>query len=207
MSIFSKITGAISSFQSVMGLISSSLASDVVCIMDENGRQVFETARALRAMGQDESEFFQHPLETGNKITDYKIDKPKVVQMAVIIPSDDYGYSYTQLSRAKELGTTFTIQTKARTYNNMAIQAMPHEEGEQWGDCIAVSITFLEVQWYQATIEALPAKEVAVSPKSKAAGGSAKPDADTVKSGQQRSKDASPANSAKATTILGGWLQ
>lgn len=206
MSIFSKITGAISSFQSVMGLISSSLATDVVCIMNEDGRQVFETARALRAMCQDDSELFQHPLETGNKITDFKIDKPKVVQLAVIIPSDDYGYAYTQLAHAKELGTTFTVQTKARTYSNMVIQAMPHEEGEQWGDCIAVSITFVEVQWYQATVETLPAKDVAVSPKSKAAGGSAKPDADTVKSGQQRGKDASAANTKKANSVLYDWI-
>lgn len=201
MSIFSKITGAISSFQSVMSLLSSSLASDVVCIMDEDGRQLFETARAVRAMCQDDSELFQHPLETGNKTTDFKIDKPKVVQLAVVIPADDYSYAYPQLAKAKVDGKTFSVQTKARVYNDMVIQAMPHEEGEQWGDCLAVAITFVEVQWYQATVEMLPAKEVARSKKT-----GAKSDADTVKSGQQRASDASAANSGKATTILGGWF-
>lgn len=200
MSIFSKITGAISSYQSVMSLMSSSLATDVVCIMDEDGRQVFETARALRAMCQNDSELFQHPLETGNKITDYKIDKPKIVQLAVIIPVDDYTNAYNQLTEAKKAGKTFIVQTKARVYENMIIQSMPHEEGEQWGDCLAVSITFIEVQWYQATIEMLPAKEVAASEKT-----GAKSDADTVKSGQQRGKDASSANASKANSVLYDW--
>lgn len=203
MSILSQLAGAVSSFQSVMGLISSSLAVDVVCIMDEDGNQVFETARAMRAMCQDDSELFQHPLETGNKITDYKIDKPKVVQLALIIPADDYGYSYTQMARAKELSTSFIVQTKARTYSNMVIQAMPHEEGEQWGDCIALAVTFVEVEWYQATVEMLPAKEVAAS--TKAANAGAKPDADTVKSGQQRASDASAANSSKANSAWYDW--
>lgn len=201
MSIFTKIAGAISSYQSVMSLMSSSLATDVVCIMNEDGKQVFETARAMRAMCQDDSELFQHPLETGNKITDYKIDKPKVVQLAVIIPVDDFTGAYNQLSQAKKDGTTFVVQTQARAYENMVIQSMPHEEGEQWGDCLAVSITFVEVQWYKATVEMLPAKEVAKSKKT-----GAKSDADTNKSGQKRGKDASDANANKSKSILAGWF-
>lgn len=200
MSIFTKIAGAFSSFNSAMSLISSSLASDVVCVMDENGRQVFETARAVRAACQDDSELFQHPLETGNKITDYKIDKPKVVQLGVVIPIDDFTGTYKQLVDAKKAGTTFSVQTQARVYENMVIQSMPHEESEQWGDCLAVSITFVEVQWYKATVEMLPAKEVAKSKKT-----GAKSDADTKKSGQKRGADASDANSKKANSVWYDW--
>lgn len=205
MSTFSKAMGAISSFQSVMGLLSSSFAVDVVCIMDENGKQVFATARIMRAMVQDESELFQHPLETGNQITDFKIDKPKVIQLAVVIPSDGYSNVYSQLSKAKTDGLSFVVQTRAGTFPDMVIQALPHEEGAQWGDCLAMSLTLAEVQWYSSTVEMLPAKEVAVSSKSAAAGGTAKPDADTVKSGQQRTPDASNAKTAKASSVLYDW--
>ena len=205
MSIFSKISGGISSFQSVMGLLSSSFAVDVVCVLNENGNQVFETARIVRAAVNNDSELFQHPLETGNKITDYKIDKPKVVQLAAIIPSDGYSDAYAALAQAKVNGISFIVQTRAASYSNMVIQSMPHEEGEQWGDCLALAVTFVEVQWYQATVETLPAKEVAAS--TKAANAGAKPDADTIKSGQQRASDASAANSAKANSAWYDWTR
>lgn len=202
MGLMTQLAGGVSSYQSVMNLINSTLAADVVCILDENGKQLFESARIMRLAVQDDSELFQHPLETGNKITDFKIDKPKVVQLAVVIPVDDFTYSFTQLTTAKAKGTTFSVQTFAKTYNNLIIQSMPHEESEQFGDCLAVSITLVEVQWYVASVESLPAKEVAAKKKT-----GAKSDADTKKAGQQRASDASASNSNKADSILYGWTR
>lgn len=198
--------GYVSNFQSVMGLINSSLAQDVVYVGDENGNQLFTLARIMRAGVNLDSEIFEHPLETGNKIADFKIDKPVVIQLALLIPTESYQNVYAQIRQAKTEGTELIIQTRADTYTNMIIQAMPHEESVEIGDCLSMSCTFREVQWYTANIETLPAKEVSVSTKSAAAGGTAKPDADTVKQGQKRATDASPGTQQKSESILHGWF-
>lgn len=198
--------GYVSNFQSVMGLINSSLAQDVVYIGDENGNQLFTLARIMRAGVNLDSEIFEHPLETGNKIADFKIDKPTVVQLGLMIPTESYQNAYDQMRQAKTNGTSLIVQTRAGTYENMVIQAMPHEESPEYGDCLAMSCTLREVQWFTATIETLPAKEVAVSSKSAAAGGNAKPDADTVKQGQKRAMDASSGTVQKSESILHGWF-
>lgn len=201
-----KAYGYVSSFQSVMGLINSTLAQDVVYIGDTEGNQLFTLARIMRAGVNLDSEIFEHPLETGNKIADFKIDKPTVIQLGMMVPTESYQNVYAQIRQAKTEGTELIVQTRADTFTNMIIQAMPHEESVEVGDCLAMTITFREVQWYTANIETLPAKEVAVSPKSAAKGGSAKPDADTIKQGQKRAMDASSGTQKKSESILHGWF-
>lgn len=201
-----KAAGYNSTFQSVMGLINSSLAQDVVYIGDESGNQLFTLARIMRAGVNLDSDIFEHPLETGNKIADFKIDKPVVIQLGLMVPTESYQNVYAEMRQAKTEGTTLIVQTRADTYTNMIIQAMPHEESGEIGDCLAMSCTFREVQWYTANIETLPAQEVAVSPKSAAAGGNAKPDADTVKQGQKRATDASSGTQQKSESIIHGWF-
>jgi len=201
--ILTQLSGAVSSFKSAMSLLTSSLSVDVVRVTDSEGRQVFAMARALKAGVMDDSEFFQHPLEDGNKTTDFKIDKPKTIQLGVMIPTDTYQPVYSSLVDAKVRGEQFIIQTRAGTFTNMVIKAMPHEESAEYGDCLVMQLTFEEVKWYATTVEMLPAKEVAGSKKS--ASGKAKQDADTKKLGQKRATDASASTSKRADSILYGW--
>lgn len=206
MSFLTQAAGYVTTFQSVMGLINSTLAQDVVYIGDENGNQLFSNARVMRAGVNLDSEIFEHPLENGNKIADFKIDKPVVIQLGLMIPTSSYNDDYSSMRQAKKEGTTLIVQTRAGTYSNMIIQAMPHEEAVEYGDCLAMSCTLREVEWYTANIETLPAKEVAVNPKSAATGGTAKPDADTVKQGQKRATEASAGTQKKQESILHGWF-
>jgi len=74
---------------------------------------------------------------------------------------------------------------------------------------VAVTLTLKEVVWFTATIETMPAKEVAVSSKSAKTGGTAKPDADTVKQGQKSTSDATAATQSKSSSVLkdmAGWF-
>lgn len=201
MSFLTKAAGVLSSYQSVMNFINSTYAQDVVFIADSKGNQLFEVARIMKAGVNLDTEIFEHPLETGNKIADFKIDKPTIVQLGIMLPTDAYGNTYSQLRQAKADGTQFTITTRAGVYENLIISAMPHEESPEYGDCLAMSITFREVQWYTAVIETLPAKEVAANPKT-----GAKSDASTVKQGQKRATEASTTTQKKQESILHGWF-
>ncbi|XAO54182.1 tail fiber protein [Yersinia phage vB_YenM_P744] len=198
--VLTQLMGSVSNYQSVAGLFNSSLAVDVVRITTAEGKQLFTLARAIKAGVNPESELFEHPLETGNKIIDFKIDKPIVVQLGVLIPTESYESIYNEILQAKTLGTELVVQTRASTYSNLIIQAMPHEESPDYGDTLAMSITLREVQWFNPNPESLPAKQVSANPKT-----GAKSDADTLKQGQQRPTDASQGTQKKAESILHGW--
>ena len=199
--ILTQLTGAISSFRSAMGLLTSSLSVDVVRITDSKGRQVFAEARAMKAGVLRDSELFQHPLETGSKTTDYKIDKPVVIQLGVLVPIDTYSSVYGSLVDAMKNGEQFIVQTKAGAFPNMIIKTIPHEESSEYGDCLAMQIGFEEVLWYDTNTQTLPAKSVAGTKKA----GGAKQDADTSKLGQKRATDASSSTQKRSKSVLYGW--
>ncbi len=185
MGILNQLIGAVQAASSIIG---SSLARDVVRIMDSDGNSLFPTARIMRATVREESTFFEHPLEDGSKVADHKIDKPVEIQLAVIITDDSYGEAYSAMRDAKKNGTAFVVQTKTGSYSNQYIQSMPHEETPDAGDSIAIALTFREVQWFSAEVQTLPATEVA--PTGKGANAAAKQDASTVKQGQKKTTDA-----------------
>lgn len=207
MSFLTQALNAVSTFQSVMSLISSSSASDVVKIMDENGNQLFTAARAMRCSVNPDSNIFEHPLEDGSTIADFAIDLPVVIQLAAVLPLDGYESTYQQLLDAKRDKTVLLVQTRTHTHENMVIKSMPHEESPEMGDCVAITLTLREVQWYTPTIDTLPAKEVSAKPAGKKTQGKSnvKSDASTVKGGQKNTTDAKSGTVKRSQSILKGW--
>lgn len=189
MGVFNQLISAVQAASSILG---SSLARDVVRITDENGNQLFVGARIMRATVREESTFFEHPLEDGNKVIDQKIMKPVEIQLAVIMPGDAYGAAYTAIRNAYVQSTPLIVQTKTGSYPNQYLQSIPHEETPEAGDSVVIALNFREVQWYKADVQTLPAKEVAASKKSPA-GVKSKPDASTVKRGQVKTAEVAPA--------------
>lgn len=202
--ILSTIVQQVSNFRSVASLFSSSLSVDVVRIVDTEGKQMFMDARAMKAGVNPDSTIFEHPLETGNKVADFKIMKPIVAQLGLMIPTDSVTNVYAEIKQCWEQGTELTLQTRAGTYTNLIIQSLPHEESGEYGDTLAMSLTLREVQWYTGTIETLPAKSVSGS--TGAVNKGAKSNADTVAQGQKRATDASDSSNKKKESILHGWF-
>lgn len=201
MSSFSDLMNTASGSLSSYNMVMSSFAVDVVRITDEFGAQMFTECRAMRAAVNRSSDLCEHPLETGNTIADFKIIKPNVAQLTMFIPADAYGSVYSDIEQAYVNSTSLIVQTRASSYADMVITDMPHDEAPDLGDTVAVTLTLKEVQWFTSTVETMPAKEVAVSSKSAKTGGTAKPDADTVKQGQKRPSDASPAIQTKSSSV------
>jgi len=209
MSSFSDLMNTASGAVSSYSLYASSLAVDVVRITDENGAQLFSLARSMRAAMNRSSDLCEHPLETGNKIADFKIIKPNVAQLTMFIPGDAYGTVYKDIEQAYVSSASLIVQTRASSFANMVITDMPHDEAPDLGDVVAVTLTLKEVIWFTSSVETMPAKEVAVSSKSAKTGGTAKPDADTVKQGQKRTSEATESTKSKSTSLLKdikGWF-
>lgn len=185
MSLVNQIIGAAQAASSIIG---SSLARDVVRIMDADGKPLFAVADIMRATVREESLFFEHPLENGSKVADHIIEKPIEIQLAVIISGDAYGAAYASMQQARRKGKAFIVQTKTATYADQYIQSMPHEETPEAGDSVAIALTFRQVQWFNSEIQSLPATEVA--PNGKGDNTAAKQDASTVKQGQKKTTDA-----------------
>lgn len=192
---------------SAMSLFNSSAAVDVVRVLSDGG-QVFSSARIMRATINDDSDLFSHPLENGNKITDFKIDLPIAIQLVVILPTLDFDSTYKNLKKAKAEGTEFIIQTRADSYQHMVIKSLPHEESPEYGDCLAITISFREVQWFVPVVETLPRREVAPQPKSAKTQGKTgvKPNADTVKSGQKNGKAVTGAPKESVLKSVSKWI-
>lgn len=182
MGIFNQLVGAA---QAASAIIGSSLARDVVRITNADGQALFPEARIMRATVREEAVFFEHDLEDGSKVADYRILKPVEIQLAVIITGDAYGSAYNALREGFHNGTAYVVQTKTGSYANQYLQAMPHEETPEAGDSIAIALNFRETRFFTADIQALPRTEVAADKKS---GG--KQDASKVKQGQKKGTEA-----------------
>lgn len=192
---------------SIMSILGSSSAYDVVRIISKAG-PAFETARIMRATINNDSDIFSHPIEDGNTITDFKVELPIQIQLAVIIPAEDFENAYRNLRQAKAIGSEFIIQTRADSYERMVIKSMPHEESPEIGDCLGLSITFQEVKWFKPSVESLPATEVSAKPNSKTNGTSTsvKSDADTVKTGQKQPTPATDNTQSSVLKKMEGWF-
>jgi len=205
MSSFSDLMNTASGAMSSYSMAMASFAVDVVRITDEFGAQLFTEARAMRAAVNRSSTLCEHPLETGNTAADFKVIKPNVAQLTMFIPADAYGSVYQEIEQAYTDSTSLIVQTRASSFANMVITDMPHDEAPDLGDTVAVTLTIKEVVWFTTSTETMPAKEVAVSPKSANTGGTAKPDADTVKQGQKSATDATATTQSKSESVIHGW--
>lgn len=166
----------------------STNAQDVIAVLTEDFTQVFVNARALKLSVNRSSKAMDHPLETGAVITDHRVINPNVAELSVIIASSDYRAVYQQIADLFNKGTLLTVQTRVDSFTSMMIEKMPHEEGPDIYDGVAVAISLKEAKFVTAQFSTLPPKKVA-RPK----------DADTVKRGQQQPTD-------KPRSILSEWF-
>lgn len=158
---------------------------DVVGIYDDGFRQLFETARPIKAAVKEDSKLMEHPVETGATITDFSIILPVEIELSLIASGvDEYRAVYGQIRRAFTSRTVLAVQTWTGLYQNMLIQAMPHEEDPALADAIAIALKLKEVKIVEAQYAQLAARQVR-NPSH----------ASTVNRGQQQPQQATTARS------------
>ena len=117
---------------------------DVTAILDENGEQLFSTAKILKASTSPSNTFAQHTVEDGTVVSDNKIINQVRISMTLILDPNDYQNVYKAIQDASNNTTVLSIQTRVATFNNMYIEGYPSEESAAIYDTVSMSIDFVE---------------------------------------------------------------
>ena len=130
---------------------------DVVGVFDSNFGQVFENARPIRATVNPRAKIMDHPLESGQVVSDYKIILPLEIKLPVIIPPEFAQDTYLEIWNYWQTSELLSVQTNAGNYPNMVIIEPPHEERPDRFGSLTMELVFRQVQVIQSTSSFSPA--------------------------------------------------
>lgn len=150
---------------------------DAVAVYDQTFRQIFVTARPLKASVNPPSKLMQHPIENGSVITDFRVLLPIEIELSMLLTGDEYASMYQQIYNTYLRGDLLIVTTKVGMFVNMIIAAMPSDETPEMFDVLPMAIRLQQVQIIRTQYQALPPADVA-----------APADTSTVKSGEQQPK-------------------
>lgn len=164
-----------------MSIISNLLplsAKDIVAVLDENGEQIFVSADArkstpfgdafafsigsflggrikaqpVKAFVNRDTKGFSHPLEDNTSLTDHRIILPIEITMTLLIAKDSKSEIYKQIEDFFINASTVQVRLKAKTFDELYISAMPHNETPQKFDTLEMDIKFREIQVKSGTV-------------------------------------------------------
>lgn len=171
----------------------SNKSEDVVGVFDSAGAQLFENARAVRALIHITAKIMEHPLESGAVIADHIVFQPTEIDLAVIPRANSYRDTFQQIVTAYKAKKTVTVQTKTDTYSDMAISAMPYDQTSEMFDTVAVGIKLRHAVFVQAQFAQLPQSNV-----------KKKSNSSTSKTGQKVGQPATNGQSSAAFDLIFG---
>jgi hypothetical protein len=133
------------------GLSASGLSSSIINSLVGNTGvtasfgQMFANARPLKATVRETSKVMEHPVETGAVIADHHIINPVEIDLSMIVNSQFYAATYTQMRQAFVNATLLSVKTRVGTYSDMIIADMPHEEDAEQYDAITIALHLKQV--------------------------------------------------------------
>lgn len=140
----------------IVSTLLPSFAVDYVAIFDQNFNQLFQQARAIKAVVKEQAKVMEHPVETGAVITDHRVILPVEIDLSLILASDNYQDVYKALRQFYLQGTLLVIQTRASIYENQLITAMPHEEDPSLFNALTIALSLKQVQFVTAQFGIVP---------------------------------------------------
>ena len=144
-----------------LGDFGSNYTYDVVAVVDpDSGEQLFTAAAVMKANVGPSSKIMDHPLEDGSPVSDYKVILPIVMELALLVDSQDFDFTYAQITDAFQDSTFLTVRTNADTFDDMVIEAMPHDETPEMYGMLAISLRLREINLITVQYQALPASQV-----------------------------------------------
>lgn len=167
--------------------------SEVTGVFSESFAPLFSGAQAMRALTKPSKKVMEHPLESGALIADHVIFNPIEIELMTILEPANYQDVYRQIQDAYNSTALLIVQTKAGSFKNMLIEAMPADESPELSNTLAVVLQLREVRIAQSQFQALPPTATR-SPK----------DSSTVKRGERSGKDdAATAGSGSGSVAYG----
>lgn len=119
--------------------------------------QVLQDARPLNVAVRELTRAMEHPLESGQIVTDYKIVLPVEITMQMLVKRAYYLTTYDQLRQLYNNSTQLSVRTRTGTYDNMVITEIPHEETPDKYDAITLYLKLKQVQVVQSDSDFAPA--------------------------------------------------
>lgn len=163
-----------------------------VAILDAESLQVlFASAEPMRVSVRESKRATKFAVEDGTERSDHVVRELTEIQIEFLL-ADDTRNQFESLRQAFDQNKLVTVQTKVRSYENMLILDMPHDETPELGTAVNVPVRMQEwVEVKPAFGELPPAK---VEKKSQSS---------TVKRGQQTSEESGASTERKGSVLSG----
>ena len=123
----------------------------------------YGNARPIKAIVSESSRFMSHPIENGEVITDHRIILPTTISIAVILRPLFYRRTYNLIRNDFNNAQQFDIRTKTRTYRDMYLREIPHEEDISKFDTVTMVLEFVEAQFFNVVESDIELSEVEAS--------------------------------------------
>lgn len=167
-------------------------AQDLVAILDADGYQpLFETSNPMRVTVRETARLTRFAIEDGTQRTDHRVIDPVEIDLPLLL-IEDVRDVFETLRQAWLDGKELIVQTKVRSYPNMMIAEMPHEETPDQGDSVPVAIRLQEVAVITPEFGLLPPRKVANTAQ-----------ASTTKKGHQQTSETPDADKKRASVLHG----
>ncbi len=119
---------------------------DAVGVFDQNFNQQFPNARPLKATIRRNARAMEHPVESGQIITDYRIILPVEIEFPVMVAPQYYADTYQQIRSLFLNSTLLTVITLSDVYQSMIITEIPDEESPDYFNTLIMAMRFKQVQ-------------------------------------------------------------
>jgi hypothetical protein len=130
--------------------------TDEVAVFDNNFNQLFPMAKIIKVNVKEEAKVMEHPLETGETISDHAIIQPIEIEIDVLIQGIDYKNTYAIINKLFQDFSLLTVQTNTGTYKNQLISSMPHIESSDIFDGTIINIKTKEALFVEPQYGNIP---------------------------------------------------
>lgn len=165
---------------------------DAVAILNSETFEVlFAEANPMRVTVRETSKLTTWTVEDGTQRTDHRVVDAIEIDIPFML-TDDTRNLFEQMRQSFLNGDLLIVQTKARSYPDMMIYEIPHEETPDMGVSLPVAVKLREIRVITPEFGKLPPRKVKKKSQS-----------DTVSKGQQQTTDSDASTQRKASILYG----
>lgn len=125
-------------------------------------RQIFPLGAApMRVSVSETSKLTSWPVEDGTMRSDHRVIDPIEIEMPIVMHGGVNRSLFDQLRQIFLRGDVLVIQTKMRTYDNMMVVEIPHEEMPDMQGAVMVSVRLKQFVTVAPEFGELPPSKVA----------------------------------------------
>lgn len=159
------LTSIIADGSYILDLLTAGGGQDTVAFFDQGnpGNQIFVNARPVKVLLRESIRAMQHPVETGQLVSDYKIVNPKELDVSVIISARYYIATYNELKQYFNSSSLIGFAMRVGYALNFIITDMPHQETPEQFDVITMNLHLKEVLFVPAPAPYAPASPATAS--------------------------------------------